>query len=147
MPQEKNGAYDMRCLIIDDSTTSRLFAKKCTMMSFANQDVLFLEAHNGEDALQKLKEHQIDLIISDVNMPVMNGFTFLRNVKANQTWKNIPVIFITSLANDERKENLMALGAHAVLKKPLSPKELAQSLAGFSPEQEKEKEEESSWGS
>ncbi|HLE11786.1 MAG: hypothetical protein A2504_15190 [Bdellovibrionales bacterium RIFOXYD12_FULL_39_22] len=110
-------------MIIDDSLTSRMYIKKCLSM-LLDGELKFIEAENGEEALRKMEEQDIDLIISDVSMPVMTGFTFLRNIKSNANFEDVPVIFVTSLANEGRAENLMALGAAAVIKKPVEPSSL-----------------------
>lgn len=114
----------LNVLVIDDSKTARLFSKKCVQMSMKACTLNFFEAENGEEALNILHQTKMNLIISDVNMPIMSGFTFLRNVKMEDELKKIPVIFVTSLANEARTENLMGLGAVGVISKPIKPKEL-----------------------
>jgi len=124
----------MKVMVIDDSKTARMFTIKCTQMVVGNMELEFLEAENGQEAFTVLEENSsVDLILSDVNMPVMNGFTFLRNLKTEDNLKEIPLIFITSLANDARSENLKSLGASAVIPKPLRPNSLknALELVGF----------------
>ncbi len=114
----------MKILIIDDSKTARMFSRKCVEMALAGQQLVFSEAENGAVAYDMLKKERVDIILSDINMPVMSGFTFLRNVKMEKDIADIPIIFITSLANDARTENLKELGAYAVISKPIKPKEV-----------------------
>jgi two-component system, chemotaxis family, chemotaxis protein CheY len=116
-----------KILIVDDSSTSRMFIKKCLEMVLPEKPTFF-DAENGEKALNVMAENKIDLVVSDVNMPVMTGFTFLRNLKDNPLITNVPVIFTTSLANDARVQNLMELGARCVLKKPVSPASLGEAI-------------------
>ncbi len=116
-----------KVMIVDDSFTSRMYIRKCINMALGNE-LSIVEAKDGQDALQKLRNETVELIISDVNMPIMCGFTLMRNLKETPCFKQIPVIFITSLANDGRTENLMDLGAFEVLKKPLSPALLVKAL-------------------
>lgn len=114
----------MKILIIDDSKTARMFSRKCVEMALAGEQLVFTEAENGAIAYDMLKKEKVDIILSDINMPVMSGFTFLRNVKMEQDLAHIPIIFITSLANDARSQNLKELGAYAVISKPIKPKEV-----------------------
>ncbi len=144
----KPGAYDMfTTMVVDDSLTSRMYIKKCLSILLDDDNLIFLEAGNGEEALKKLEERPVDLIISDVNMPVMTGFTFLRNIKNNANFVNIPVVFVTSLANEGRTENLMALGAFDVIKKPINPTNLGATLVKLYGNPEKGSDEsKESWG-
>lgn len=107
-----------KVLVIDDSLTSRMFIKKGLLMVSAELSVL--EAKNGVEAMTVLEKNSgIDVIISDVNMPEMSGFTFIRNVKNDPRFSSIPIVFVTSLANDGRIDNLLTLGAFEVIKKPI----------------------------
>lgn len=118
----------MKVLVVDDSLTARMFSKKCIKMCLPGEEIEFFEAADGEDALKKLRQNHVDIILSDVNMPIMSGFTFMRNLKIEQDLADIPVIFITSLANTARIENLIQLGASEVISKPIKPQELATAL-------------------
>ncbi len=113
-----------RILVVDDSLTSRMFVMKCVTMALPQEKIEFVQAKDGEDALGKLGEKKPDLILSDINMPNMNGFTFIRNIKDNPFYKDIPIIFISSLANDGRMDNLLQIGAFDVIKKPINPASL-----------------------
>lgn len=133
-------------LIVDDSLTSRMFVKKCVQLVLKNIEVKFVEAKNGEDALKKVTENEIDWVISDVNMPVMNGFTFLRNIRSMPQYASLPIVFVTSLANQSRVDNLMQLGATAVIKKPISPQGLSEVVSKFDEEQQQEEQVDDGWG-
>ena len=114
----------MKILIVDDSKTARMFSRKCVEMALSGEKLEFIEAENGAQAFDLIKVTPVDIILSDINMPVMTGFTFLRNIKMEKDLAHIPVIFITSLANDARSQNLKDLGAYAVISKPIKPKEV-----------------------
>lgn len=115
----------MKVLIIDDSSTARLFVKKMTSMIMGDGAVESVEADSGESAFRFLREHQgFDLIISDVNMPEMSGFTFMHNLQLDKSLLHIPVVFVTSLSNAANVENLEKLGAKAVLSKPVKLQDL-----------------------
>ena len=115
-------------LIVDDSLTFRLYVKKCLTLLITEETTQLTEVKDGKVAWEMLLSGSFDLVISDINMPVMSGEDFLRKVKASEEHRETPVVFVTSLANDARIAELVALGAAAVLKKPLDPQQLAQAL-------------------
>ena len=81
-------------------------------------------ANNGIEALELLKKQKIDLIISDVMMPEMDGYTLLQNIKTNDSYRHISVIMLTALGNDTNKLKALILGVDDYLLKPFSPQEL-----------------------
>lgn len=110
-------------LIVDDSATARKFIIRCLEMSGC-EDATFLEAENGENALKILKEDPVDLVITDLNMPVMNGNQLLLKIKTNPSLTDTVVMLITSAENKDLKEDLMKKGAYEVLGKPISPADM-----------------------
>ncbi|MBF0442439.1 MAG: response regulator [Oligoflexales bacterium] len=127
-----------KILIVDDSLTSRMFLKKCIQMATSDHPCEIIEAENGEDAFSMLGMiENIDLVVSDVNMPVMTGFTFLRNIKNTPHLAGLPVIFITSMASDSRVQNLMEIGAAGVIRKPTSPADVIKAISPYIGEEEK----------
>jgi CheY-like chemotaxis protein len=116
-------------LIVDDSLTFRLYLKKCLQLLICDETIQATEVKDGKIAWDMVQAASFDLIVSDVNMPVMSGQQFLQKVKGDALHADTPVIFVTSLANDARVAELMELGASAVLKKPLDPKEMADALS------------------
>ncbi len=119
----------MKVLIIDDSATARLFVKKMATMIMGETPIESIEADSGESAFRVLRENKgFDLIISDVNMPEMSGFTFMHNIQLDSSLSHIPIIFITSLSNAANVENLEKLGAKAVLSKPVKLQELKETF-------------------
>ena len=114
----------MNVLLVDDSTTARLFVRRCLEMSGLSE-AEFFEAEHGKEALAVLKVHEIQLVIADLNMPLMNGKSLLKWMKTNKQYSHIPVIFITSAKNEASEMELLSLGAQEVLKKPISPANLA----------------------
>ncbi len=106
-----------KILVVDDSASVRQVAG--IALRGAGYDVV--EAVNGQDALQKLDGTKFNLIISDVNMPVMDGITFLKSVKANAKYQFTPVIMLTTESGDEKKAAGRAAGARAWIVKPFVP--------------------------
>ena len=115
-------------LIVDDSLTFRLYVKKCLAMLITEETIQTTEVKDGKVAWDMVSAGSFDLVVSDVNMPIMSGPEFLQKIKKSAEHAATPVIFVTSLANDERVVELMELGAAAVLKKPLDPQEMASTL-------------------
>ncbi len=109
-----------RILVADDSSTARMFVIRCLQI-VGCQDAEFVQATNGREAYEALKEMAADLIVTDLNMPEMDGATLLKKVKASPRFNDIPVIVITSAHNPAKSEELQKLGAMAVLEKPVSP--------------------------
>jgi two-component system chemotaxis response regulator CheY len=112
-------------LVVDDSATLRQVVG--IALKGAGYDVI--EACDGKDALAKLNGQKIHLIISDVNMPNMDGITFVAEAKKLPDYKFTPVIMLTTEAGENRKQAGQAAGAKAWVVKPFQP---AQMLAAVS---------------
>lgn len=117
-------------LIVDDSKMARMMISRCAEIVGMN-DVEFIEACNGKEALGKLKAHKIELVFADLNMPLMDGKSMLKWMKSESRLRNIPIIFITSAKNSALEKELITLGAEAVLKKPFSPATMAPVIEKF----------------
>ena len=124
-------ANTKQVLIIDDSSTSRMIIQRCVEMS-APEFGSFALAENGMEALAMLREGvRYDLILTDINMPKMDGQTFIKLVKNNAETKSIPVIVISSIADGAFVEDLKRLGVTAVIKKPVSPAKILEAFGGL----------------
>ena len=107
-------------LIVDDSSSLRSVVG--TALKGAGYDVI--EAEDGKDALTKLNGQKIHLIISDVNMPNMNGIEFLKASKQIPAYKFTPVIMLTTESAEEKKMQGQAGGAKAWMVKPFKPDQM-----------------------
>jgi len=114
-------------LIVDDSLSMRAVIKKIISLSGIRTDKCY-EAQNGREALEVLAENWVDIILSDINMPEMNGIEFLTALRSDELFKEIPVVFISTEANAERIKEAALLGARGFLKKPFVPEELRKLL-------------------
>jgi len=115
-------------LVVEDSPTMR------QLIGFALRripDSKVLESPDGVDALKKLSTEKIDLILADINMPVMDGLKLLSLVRENASYKSIPVIMITTEGAQEDRNKAMALGANAYLTKPIQTQELIKTVSAF----------------
>jgi len=115
-------------LIVDDSRSMREVIKKVLRLSgFQIGDCL--EAGNGEEALSVLANHWVDVILSDIHMPVMDGFGLLRALTAQEDLRDVPVVLITTESSHSRLQEALALGARGYLRKPFRPEEVRALLA------------------
>lgn len=112
-----------RIAIVDDSETARMFIRRCLEI-IGLAEATIVEAEHGKDALEKIKDEPVDLLLTDLTMPVMDGETLLKWVKASPKLCDIPVIVISSAGNPAKEAELLKLGAVAVLAKPVSPAKL-----------------------
>jgi len=111
--------YTMGILIVDDSASMRRVIKKFLIN---NEFSCFFEAGHGEQALKIVQTESVDLIISDLNMPVMDGLTFLEKIKADPVHKNIPFIMLTVEAIQKTMNKAMALNVDSYIVKPITEK-------------------------
>lgn len=105
-----------RCLLVEDSPTMRqliMFALK----RIPNLDIV--EASDGVDALKKLPGQRVDILLTDINMPIMDGLKLISLMKNNPNYKDIPVVVITTEGGKEDRERGLALGAKAYITKPV----------------------------
>lgn len=114
-------------LIVDDSNPMRAVIKKVIKASGFNIGE-FHEAGSGKEALRVLDEQWLDLVVSDYNMPEMNGLEMLKEMKQNEMWKDIPVIMVTTEGSHERIVEFMDTGASAYIKKPFTPEQIRTQL-------------------
>ncbi|MBL8966786.1 MAG: response regulator [Spirochaetaceae bacterium] len=119
-----------KALIVDDSSTSRMILQRCIdMAGIPVGEYLFAE--NGLEALNiLLSGRQVDIVITDINMPKMDGQTFVRLVKGKTETSGIPIVVVSSIAEASVEEELKALGVAFVVKKPVSPQKMLGALGG-----------------
>jgi two-component system chemotaxis response regulator CheY len=112
-------------LIVDDSASMR------QVISIALKDAGYelIEAADGNEALKKLDGTKIHLIISDINMPNMDGISFVREVKQNPKYKFTPIIMLTTEVNQAKKDAAKEAGAKAWVTKPFQPKTLLDAVS------------------
>lgn len=110
-------------LIVDDSKSMRQILRKILAVSGFKLGEC-LEASNGEEALSILEDNWVDLILSDIHMPVMDGFGLLRNLKKNNDWSDLPVVLVTTESNEDRIQEAISLGARGYIRKPFKPEEI-----------------------
>jgi two-component system, chemotaxis family, chemotaxis protein CheY len=109
-----------KILAVDDSKTMR------EMVSFTlkNAGYELIEAEDGKHAISVLAGQKIDLVITDLNMPNMNGFDLIRNLRSNPLYKFTPILMLTTEADGAKKEEGKAAGATGWIVKPFNPEKL-----------------------
>lgn len=107
-------------LIVDDSLPMRSVIKRTVKAAgYGNSD--FHEAANGKEALELMKNGWIDIVMTDYNMPVMNGLEFIQTVKRDDILKDIPVVVISTEGNEAKINRFMESGAAGYVTKPFTP--------------------------
>ena len=107
----------MNALVIDDSSTMRLILKRF----LAKMGFHVVEAANGREALERLREMgQTDLVLVDWNMPEMNGVDFVRSVRADRSFDNLPLVMVTTNTELEHVAEALEAGANEYVMKPFT---------------------------
>ncbi len=112
-------------LVVDDSVSLR----QVVAISLQSKGYEVIQAGNGKEALTKLNGSKINLVISDVNMPIMDGLTFVTEMKKLPKYKFTPVIMLTTEAGSDMKERGRAAGAKAWVVKPFKPEQMLTAVA------------------
>ncbi len=117
----------LRLMIVDDSKSMRSFIKRVVNVSGLEVDS-YHEAADGVEALEVLNSQQVDVILTDINMPRMNGEELVRQLSNSGVTSTVPVIVVSTDATTLRKDHLMALGAKGYLTKPFLPESLREEI-------------------
>ncbi len=110
-------------LIVDDSATIRSIVKKAVEMIGLDVGEIF-EAANGIEALAKLADHKVAVLLVDINMPTMNGIQLVERMKQNESLKEIPIIIASTEGSEKRIEQVHKLGVAGYIRKPFQPEQL-----------------------
>ncbi|HDM70702.1 MAG: response regulator [Thermotogae bacterium] len=113
-----------KVLIIDDSEVLR----RITAFNLQKMGYEIREAIDGVDGLEKIKDFHPDLVLLDIMMPRMDGFTVLKRMSEDPSMKEIPVIVLTAKGGEDDEKEALRLGAIKVLTKPFSPKQLVETV-------------------
>jgi two-component system chemotaxis response regulator CheY len=110
-------------LIVDDSSVMRKIVER-SLRQAGIELVEVREAGNGAEALTALQNSGVDLILCDINMPVMDGIEFLRQVQGVQNAKNTPVVMITTEGSESHVVQALSVGARGYIRKPFTPEQV-----------------------
>ncbi len=114
-------------LVADDSPTIRKFVSFALSM----KGFEIVSASDGMEALEKLPGGKIDLVITDLNMPNIDGFELIKSIRSNEEFKDIPIIILSSLSNSEEIEKGMRCGANSYLVKPFEPQRILYEVSKY----------------
>jgi two-component system chemotaxis response regulator CheY len=112
-------------MIVDDSGSFRTVVK----MALTKAGYEVVEACDGKDAVGKLDGRKYNVVVCDVNMPQMDGITFVKHLKASPAYKFTPVIMLTTESQESKKAEGKAAGARAWITKPFQPSQLVDAVA------------------
>jgi CheY-like chemotaxis protein len=118
-----------KVLLVEDD----IFVSDIYQMKLHTEGVEALVAMNGQEAIQHLESGAVpDLILLDIIMPVLDGLDVLRKIKANDAWKNIPVVMLTNLSDKRQVDECMTLGANDyIVKSHYTPSEVMEKVYSF----------------
>ena len=117
-------------LIVDDSAAIRKILQRVLRQADLPLGNLY-EAGDGAEALEALKTKSVGLILSDINMPNMDGLQLLGNLKAATEWRNVPVVMITTEGSQARVMEAVQLGAAGYVRKPFTADQIKEKLLTF----------------
>ena len=116
---------DYSCLVVEDSPMMR----QLIVFALARvKRIQITEAEDGVDALRKLASTKYDLILTDINMPVMDGLKLVKRIRADANHAQTPIIVITTEGSTEDRQRAMALGANAYITKPIQAPQVIQKV-------------------
>jgi len=117
-------------LVVDDSAAIRKILQRVlrqTGMAIRN----ILEAGDGQEALELIKSRPVDLVLSDINMPKMDGIQLLAALKASAEWRSVPVVMITTEGGETKVSEAVRLGAAGYVRKPFTADQIKEKLVGI----------------
>ena len=121
-----------KIVLVDDSYTARIFIKTCFQM-IGLEKASFYECRNGKEAIDLIRDlRTVDLVVSDLNMPVMDGFELVQRILASPLLSNTSVLVISSVADSVKAQKIKEMGVNAILRKPVNPARLLLALEQIS---------------
>ncbi len=116
---------DIRILVVDDMSTMRRIIKTIlNQLGYTNID----EAENGKQALAKLKNEKYDFVITDWNMPEMDGLSLVKAIRSDEELKSLPVLMVTAEAKKENVMEALKAGVNNYIVKPFTPEVLKEKM-------------------
>jgi two-component system, chemotaxis family, chemotaxis protein CheY len=122
-------------LIVDDSSSMRAIIKKIIKVSGFGVGE-FLAAADGKEALEILADKWVDIVLTDINMPNMNGMELIAEMKKDELMRSIPVVMVTTEGSEKRMQEAMELGASGYVTKPFLPEDIKKTLSSIMGEED-----------
>jgi two-component system chemotaxis response regulator CheY len=120
---EEPGMSEIRALIVDDSSVMRKIVER-TLRQAGLDSLVVHEAGSGTEGLDVLRTETVDLILSDINMPSMDGLEFLRQIRAQNLAPGVPVVMITTESSEEHVKQAIQSGAQGYIRKPFTSEQV-----------------------
>jgi len=117
-------------LVVDDSAAIRKILQRVLVQTELPLGTI-LEAGDGLEAIERLKTNNIGLVLSDINMPNMDGIELLTKMRQNPKWKSIPVLMITTEGSQQKVLEAVDLGASGYVRKPFTADQIKEKLSGI----------------
>lgn len=117
----------MKLLVVEDSHSMRAYLT--TLLESEDEELEIIEASSGFEALKVLPHHELDAILTDINMPDISGLELVSFLKNHPTYKKIPIMVISTEASEEDRKRAESLGAEEYLVKPFEPEVLSDKLS------------------
>lgn len=114
---------ELRVLIVDDSSVMRKIVER-SLRQAGLEPMTVVEAGSGVDGLEVLKSQTVQLILSDINMPSMDGLEFLRQIRAQNLAAGVPVVMITTESSEEHVKQAILSGAQGYIRKPFTAEQV-----------------------
>ena len=118
----------LRVLIVDDSSVMRKIVERSLRQAGLELEEV-LEANNGVEGLAQAQKGKLDLILSDINMPSMDGIEFVKNLAGVDSAKGVPVIMITTEGSEARVVEALTAGAKGYIRKPFTPEQVKERVS------------------
>ena len=117
----------MKILVVDDDKTTR----KILGIYLNSKGYSVAYAENGLDAMEKLGTENINLVMTDLNMPYMDGLELIKTIRADENLRDVPILMVTTEADDEEKKKATEAGADGYLVKPVSADMVSKNIRGI----------------
>lgn len=117
----------LRVLIVDDSSVMRKIVDRSLRQAGLELKEVY-EASNGVEALARMQQTRVDLILSDINMPTMDGLELVRQLQAVENAKGVPIVMITTEAGESHVVKALSNGARGYIRKPFSPDQIKERI-------------------
>jgi two-component system chemotaxis response regulator CheY len=117
-------------LVVDDSAAIRKILQRVLRQTGMAIRTIH-EAGDGQEALEVMSAHKVDLVLTDINMPKMDGLQFLASVRASAQWRQVPVVMITTEGGETKVGEAVRLGAAGYVRKPFTADQIKEKLAGI----------------
>ena len=126
----KDGSKALNILVVDDSTAIRKILIRVLRQTALDIAEIF-EARDGVEAMEIVRQHPLNLVLSDINMPNMDGLGLLAELKGSEQHRNLPVVMITTEGSAEKVSQAIKLGSAAYIRKPFTAEQIQEKIAGL----------------